>query len=1606
MNQFSQQQRKIKKKILILLAATLLLSFQMNFLSQPVVRAETASSISNGSFESVVTNTLGSYWHIAQAEHWNAFVFHGTPEITVSNAVYHSGTHALHVSSAVTGRAAVFQDITGLTPGQLYKVSSWLKTADIQSVNGAFIRLAFFDANNQILGDQPVYGRLTGTNDWTYEEGIVQLPDQTVRVRLEAMFDSGTGQAWFDDVNFIAWTPVQDISLSSTLIEMSTGTSTVLQAEVIPSHATDHTISWSTSDPSIATVLNGVVTAHSSGQAIITAQSADGGHSRTALVSVDSPVVPTDGVELEPKRLLLPTGSSFTLDALFTPPQATDQRLNWLSSDATVASVADGTVSGVTPGSAVITAETVNGGHSASTHVQVVENLLTNGTFQATAPPTEGWTTASPVGWNRYAWNNSTPLMTVSDTVYYESGSALHIDAATTSRVAVYQNVTNFTPGQWLKLSGWIKTTNLQSVNGALNGAFIRINFMDSNNQLVDSSSIGHWTDTTDWVKVEDMVQAPASAARINIELLFDNATGSAWFDDIRLMPWTSVESMLLHMPATSLQVGHNIIASATISPSSATDSRVRWYSTDPTVAEVDHDGVITALQPGITAIRAVSEDSGVSDTAALIVGSNSNVTLNDVQVQTPFTTPAEGILSGTANQGNPLSYYLLSPPASGTAEVLEDGTWQYTPPFSFQGSDHFLVYATDGNNYDAAKIVVDVQPPAYLLNDFSSMHARLHLNTARIAALKQAIAPGGSHNSLWITLKGEVDQRISSPPPAYYVSSSDEEGWQRAVGETITLISFAYLLTDDPVYLNAAKDWAVTASQYPTWGRGYAENADLAAGHLLYGLATFYDWLYDDLDAQTRTTVKNVLLERGNIMYQAAIRDDGWKWTEHYLQNHMWVATTGLTAAALALYDEDTSVLPWIDISLDKILKTMDVLGEDGATHEGYSYQQYGLEYLLKFMDLSRKMMNIDLFRNTWFKNAVKYQIYMATPKNSWVFPENHIDIADDVRVNWYGPDYLLHVLAAEYNDGHAQRMAREVSTMSAPSSLWMGLLWYDPSLQEEPASIQPTLHHFDDIGIVSARSDWSGDESLIAFKSGPPLGHKAMDISDPLKDWGSWHVHPDANHFVFHGNGEWLLRDDGYAYKHTSNHNTLLIDGQGQFGEGKIGFTARELQQRKAKPTILKAEYGPIVDHIIGEASEAYPTSKGLTKYKRHLLYVKPDILIVVDDIETTEPRELELRFHPASQNAFSMLDGSIYIPGQQTKLRVTPLTETVSDTAAVYAPSYNRSNTAEDKLAIQVKNKGQSSWKNAIAFTYSDMQYAPAPVTWTNNGDEWIFEAGDYEITLNLVTNEVQASMLDSSSYPPSSNASLSNILLNGKPITSFQSETLSYNIPRTWKTPEANLLAIPQDLGANISVAPVNGIAEQYQINVISADGTTTKNYIINIEETNLLSFASVTATGSSAFPLLNLYDSNPDTAWSGLNGGDSTDIIFNLGEVRLIDRVAIDWYLGDQRQYNFNIDLSIDGQTWNQVWSGPSSGTLPTEEVYDIIDEPAQYIRIRGNGNTKSAYTSIYEVSVIAANSGFPTDDEDDDDDENDDEHDDEDEDDDDDDDDEENESDD
>lgn len=119
--------------------------------------------------------------------------------------------------------------------------------------------------------------------------------------------------------------------------------------------------------------------------------------------------------------------------------------------------------------------------------------------------------------------------------------------------------------------------------------------------------------------------------------------------------------------------------------------------------------------------------------------------------------------------------------------------------------------------------------------------------------------------------------------------------------------------------------------------------------------------------------------------------------------------------------------------------------------------------------------------------------------------------------------------------------------------------------------------------------------------------------------------------------------------------------------------------------------------------------------------------------------------------------------------------------------------------------------------------------------------------------------------------------------------------------------------------------------------------------------------SVSASMNDGNVPVNTLDGNLESRWSAKGVGEW--IQYDLGQTQTIDSLSIAFYKGDQRSANISIELSNDGEQWENVFSGGQALSTVELQTFDIQDTDAQFIRIIGYGNSANAWNSITEVNV-------------------------------------------
>ena len=330
-------------------------------------------------------------------------------------------------------------------------------------------------------------------------------------------------------------------------------------ATVEPSNATYRTVTWSSSDESVATVSGGTIKGVSVGTAKITAKTKNG---KTATVNVtvvknDSIVEPT-GVSVSPSSLKLSTGETGKLTATVTPSNATDKSVTWSTSNDKVAAVSEGTVTAVGSGTATITAKTSNG-------------KTATATITVEGPS----------------------LHYVDHGIYFEKPSGW----GTSVKAYIYDSVTNSPDGVGPAWPG-------QAMKGNADGTYY-LEFSSTNSNLKVIFNDG-------------LNQAPQSQAPGFDYRDCGYYTEKGWQKKLEKPSAEEVTSVSVNPASATVNVGSTTTLTASVSPSTATDKTITWSSSDTSVATVSN-GIVKGVAKGTATITATSSN-GKKATATITV--------------------------------------------------------------------------------------------------------------------------------------------------------------------------------------------------------------------------------------------------------------------------------------------------------------------------------------------------------------------------------------------------------------------------------------------------------------------------------------------------------------------------------------------------------------------------------------------------------------------------------------------------------------------------------------------------------------------------------------------------------------------------------------------------------------------------------------------------------------------------------------------------------------------------------------------------------------------------------------------------------------------------
>ena len=423
---------------------------------------------------------------------------------------------------------------------------------------------------------------------------------------------------------------IDSFAVSESQHIMNVGDSFDISAIVTDQSAT---VTWVSSDESVAKVavskdnkFGATITGVSKGTATITATQIIDGVEKyaTCEVSVKEPVV---NVEISPAQIEILRGSKYPLVIEFTPFRPDNMNVMWVSSDNSIVTVDDkGVITGVKGGQAAVSVISEDGIKVASCTVTVREPVtsiqldvhrvttsLLTGTYQLTytiEPKGEGV--------NRdVTWTSSAP------------------DIATVSENGL---VTFLKPGK--------ATIVVKTIDGGISGNLIDTCEFYINNPVTSvdldytdiTLKMGEEFRLTALVLPEDASDKTVlwSSSDTNVATVNENGMVTAVNSGSATILCKSADSgetsmcnVTVYQPVTGVTIsnesmtvrkGQEFWLNATCQPENAMNKLIIWSSSDTSIATVDKNGKVTAVEPGDCVITATSQDSGVTARCSLTV--------------------------------------------------------------------------------------------------------------------------------------------------------------------------------------------------------------------------------------------------------------------------------------------------------------------------------------------------------------------------------------------------------------------------------------------------------------------------------------------------------------------------------------------------------------------------------------------------------------------------------------------------------------------------------------------------------------------------------------------------------------------------------------------------------------------------------------------------------------------------------------------------------------------------------------------------------------------------------------------------------------------------
>lgn len=483
--------------------------------------------------------------------------------------------------------------------------------------------------------------------------------------------------------------------------------------------------------------------------------------------------------------------------------------------------------------------------------------------------------------------------------------------------------------------------------------------------------------------------------------------------------------------------------------------------------------------------------------------------------------------------------------------------------------------------------------------------HPRLILTAQRIVELQAIVKNDPVAQGYFKQLTAQGTAMLKQPPVAHVLIGPRLLDKSRTALDRITTLALLYQLDGNQQWADRAILEMRTVAAFPDWNPSHF----LDVAEMTTALAFGYDWLYDALTPEDRTTIKTAIVEKG---LRAALPEyHNQKWWSACSHNWNNVCNGGMIIGALAIADEEPELAGGIlHSALAGLPKALVTYAPDGAWPEGPAYWEYATKYTLLAASALKTALDTDfgIMAEPGLRVTGYFPLALTGPTNAAF---NFADAGTGIN-----PRPWLYGLATCYNDAAYAYLARV--GQADKKAMPFDLIWYKSNGTAADVAKLPRDFRFNRIQVVTLRSAWNDPNAIfVGVKAGDNrANHSHLDLGSFILDadgvrWADDLGSDDYNLPGYFGDQRWT-----YYRLRTEGHNTLVLNGLNQ--------------DDKASAVITKSRSNDDGAFAITDLTAAYAPAGATSIHRGVLLFNQRHNIIVQDEITTKAPADIAWALH----------------------------------------------------------------------------------------------------------------------------------------------------------------------------------------------------------------------------------------------------------------------------------------------------------------------------------------------------------------------------------------